>query len=120
MKAVLALTLCLLTSCVGFGSRIPDSLVGEWRYQDKIQSCHYIFNRDGTFRGRVIYRARLISKFAGRWTVQGDTLLYTYVSDVFERIPAGTIDRDRLLSVQNGFFVIEAADGSKRKYVRVR
>jgi hypothetical protein len=120
MKAVLALTLCLMASCAGLRSRSQSSLVGEWRYADKIQSCHYIFNRDGSFRGEVVYHAKLISKFTGRWSIDGNTLLYTYISDELDRIPAGATDRDRLLSIQRESFIIEAADGSKRKYLRIR
>jgi len=52
--------------------------------------------------------------------VRDDVLLYKYVSDALHKIPAGTTDRDTLLSVQREFFIIEAADGSKRKYLRVR
>jgi len=120
MKAVFALTLCLMASCADLPSRYPSSLVGEWRYADKIQGCHYVFNPDGTFRGDVVFHARLISKFTGRWSVRGDTLFYSYVSDALDRIPAGATDRDKLLSVQSEFFIIEAADGSKRKYLRIR
>jgi hypothetical protein len=120
MKAVLALTLCLMASCAGLRSSSPSSLAGEWRYADNIQGCHYIFNPDGTFKGEVVYHARLISKFTGRWSVDGNTLLYTYVSDALGRIPAGATDRDKLLGVERDFFIIEAADGSKRKYLRIR
>lgn len=120
MKAVLALTLCLMASCAGLRWSSPSSLVGEWRYTDKIQGCHYVFNRDGTFKGEVVYHAKLISKFTGRWSVDGDILLYTYVSDALDRIPIGATDRDKLLSVHKEFFIIEAADGSKRKYLRIR
>ena len=120
MKAFLALTLCLMASCAGLRSRSPSSLVGEWRYADKIQACHYFFNRDGSFRGEVIYHAKLISKFTGQWSVDGDTLFYTYSSDELDRIPAGATDRDKLLTVHPDFFIIEAADGSKRKYLRIR
>ena len=34
------------------------------------------------------------------------------------RIPVGTKDRDKLLRIGRDYFVIEAADGSVRKYVR--
>ena len=64
-------------------------------------------------------RKKLISKFTGRWSVDGNNLLYTYTSDALDKIPAGTTDRDKLLSVHEEFFVIEAADGSRRKYLRV-
>ena len=120
MKAVLALTLCLMASCAGLRSRSSSSLVGEWRYADKIQACHYVFNRDGGFRGEVIYHAKLISKFTGKWSVDGDTLFYIYSSDELGRIPAGATDRDKLLSVDRDFFVIEAADGDTRRIFHCR
>ena len=56
----------------------------------------------------------------GQWSVDGDTLFYTYSSDELDRLPAGATDRDKLLSVHPDFFIIEAADGSKRKYLRIR
>jgi hypothetical protein len=120
MKTVFALTLCLLVSCAGWQSNSPSSLVGEWRYADEIKACHYIFNANGTFAGDVVYHRKTISKFTGRWSVEGDTLLYTYVSDALDKIPAGATDRDRLLDVDREFFIIQAADGSKRKYLRIR
>jgi len=120
MKAVFALTLFLMASCAGLRSSSRSSLVGEWRYADKIQGCHYVFTRDGRFKGEVVYHAKLISKFTGRWSVDGDALLYTYISDELDRIPAGATDRDKLLSVHGDFFIIEAADGSRRKYLRIR
>ena len=108
-----------MASCAGLQSRAASGLLGEWRYADKIQSCHYVFKSDGSFSGEVIYRKKLISKFTGRWSVDGKYLLYTYANDLLDRIPAGATDRDKLLRVQQEFFIIEAADGSKRKYLRV-
>jgi hypothetical protein len=119
MRAVLAFMLFLMASCAGVGPSSP-SLVGEWRYADRIQACRYVFNPDGSFEGDVVYRTKLISKFKGRWSVIDDVLLYTYISDALHKIPAGATDRDKVLSVQREFFVIEAADGSRRKYLRVR
>jgi hypothetical protein len=120
MKTVFALALCLMASCAGLRWNSPSSLVGEWRYADKIQSCHYVFNADGTFKGEVIYSAKLISKFTGRWSVHGDALHYIYSADALHTIPAGATDRDKLLRVHREFFIIEAADGSRRKYLRIR
>ncbi|HEV2840909.1 MAG TPA: hypothetical protein VGW39_06265 [Chthoniobacterales bacterium] len=119
MKAALALLCCLLASCAALPSRAATGLLGEWRYADKIQSCRYVFKRDGSFSGDVIHRKKLVSKFTGRWSVDGHDLLYTYTSDALDKIPAGATDRDKLLSVHEEFFVIEAADGSRRKYLRV-
>lgn len=120
MRVVGALMLCLLASCAGLRSSFPNGLVGEWRYADRIQACHYVFNRDGSFEGDVVSRGKLVSKFKGRWSVADDVLHYRYGTDALQKIPAGTTDRDKLLSVQQEFFVIEAADGSRRKYHRIQ
>lgn len=96
MKAALALLCCLMASCAGLQSPAPNGLLGEWRYADKIQSCLYVFRHDGSFSGEVIYRKKFISKFTGRWSVDGNNLLYTYTGDLLDRIPAGATDRDKL------------------------
>jgi hypothetical protein len=120
MKIALVLIACVLASCASLPSDGRDSLLGEWRYADNIQSCRYHFKKDGSFTGEVSYRGNLVSKFTGNWVVQGDRLLYTYISDELGRIPAGATDRDKLLSVQRDSFLIEAADGSRRRYSRLR
>jgi hypothetical protein len=120
MKIALAFVSCLLVSCASFSSGPRNRLVGEWKYADKIQSCRYAFKPDGSFTGEVSYRGELVSKFRGRWAVKADILLYNYTSDALGRIPAGAIDRDKLLSVERDAFLIEAADGSRRRYLRIR
>jgi hypothetical protein len=121
MKIALVLISLLLASCASLPpSDKRGSLVGEWRYADNRQSCRYHFKKDGRFTGEVRERAMLVSKFTGTWTVQGDALLYTYISDEMDRIPAGATDRDKLLSVESDSFLIEAADGSRRRYSRIR
>lgn len=120
MKIALVLISCLLASCACFPSAARDSLVGEWKYADNTQSCRYAFKRDGSFTGEVRYRAKLVSKFTGRWAVKKDVLFYNYISDVLGRIPAGATDRDKLLSVEKDSFLIEAADGNRRRYLRIQ
>ena len=120
MKRALVLTFCLMASCAGVQTTNRNSLVGEWRYTDQTQSCHYSFKGDGTFTGEVMLQKKLISKFKGRWTVNGDALGYTYLSDALGRIPAGAKDRDNLIEIQKDSFLIEAADGSRRRYLRIR
>ena len=121
MKAVLAfISLLSLAACATFDS--PDrarQLVGNWRYLDQVQSCQYSFKNDGSFTGEVKLRKKLISKFKGRWSVRGQTLLYSYVSDALGRIPAGATDRDQLLEIRKDFFVIQAANGERRRYLRM-
>ena len=120
IQQILWVGLFALTSCASFESRAKSTLVGEWDYQDNVQACHYSFHEDGTFSGDVRLKARVISKFAGKWTVRGDQLLYLYTKDVLGRIPPGATDSDRLLRVEKDAFVIQAADGSRRRYQRGR
>ena len=122
MKAVLAfISLLSLAACaiVDSPSR-AQQLMGNWRYTDRVQSCRYSFKSDGSFTGDVRLRKKLISKFKGRWSVRGQTLLYSYVSDALGRIPRGATDRDQLLEVEQYSFVIQAANGERRRYVRIQ
>jgi hypothetical protein len=121
MKAVFALiSLLSLVACATVDSSSRGrQLVGSWRYTDQIQSCQYSFEGDGSFTGEVKLRKKLISKFKGRWSVRGQTLLYSYLSDALGRIPAGATDRDQLLEIRKDSFVIQAANGERRRYMRM-
>jgi hypothetical protein len=121
MKPVLALiSLFFIASCASSGWRSRASLVGNWRYADKTQICQYSFKSDGFFAGEVKYNSKVVSKFTGLWTLKGDALFYTYIHDAFGRIPAGTTDRDRLLEVKKDSFLIQAANGDRRRYSRIK
>lgn len=122
MKAALALILLLsLAACATLESPSRSrQLVGNWRYADPVQSCRYSFRSDGSFTGEVKLRAKLISKFKGRWSVRGQTLRYNYLSDALGRIPVGATDSDQLLEIKKDSFVIQAANGERRRYVRMQ
>ncbi|MFL6584386.1 MAG: hypothetical protein ACJ8KU_07690 [Chthoniobacterales bacterium] len=121
MRCVHFVGLLLLASCVSpAGGHARRQLIGEWRYADRVQRCQYRFAPDDTFAGEVAYRGKRVSQFAGRWSVRGDKLLYRYTSDALGRIAPGSTDSDRLLAVAENYFEIEAADGSRRRYERVR
>ena len=120
MKSLLLLALFLLGSCATAPKDPSIALAGEWLYKDPAQSCRYVFKKDGTFSGEVSQQGEALSRFTGKWTVQGDTLLYEYTGDELGRIEPGTRDRDKLLSTAPGEFVIEASDGSRRTYRRIR
>jgi hypothetical protein len=121
MKAVLALILvAMLPGCATFDRHSRAPFVGVWLYADQVQSCRYSFSGDGTFHGEVRQNAVVISRFAGRWNVKADALLYTYLSDVFGRIPAGATDRDQVLEVSRDSFLIKAANGERRRYRRIQ
>jgi hypothetical protein len=121
MKLVLAAFFLLsLAACASVERQSRAQLVGHWRYADSTQSCDYSFKPDGSFTGQVRHRARVVSNFAGRWTVRKDALHYTYVSDVYGRIPPGATDQDQLLEVKPESFLIKAANGDQRRYRRIR
>ena len=120
MKSLRLLTLFLLVSCA-IAPRSPRvTLAGEWLYKDPVQSCRYVFSKDGTFSGEVTQRGESLSRFTGKWAVEDGALLYEYTADALGRIPPGTRDRDTLLETERDHFVIEASDGSRRTYRRIR
>ena len=122
MKAAVAIiSVLLIAACANVESQSrARQLVGNWRYADEVQSCRYAFSSDGSFTGAVRLRGRLVSKFSGRWSITGQSLHYTYLSDALGRIPAGATDRDELLEVKQDSFVIQAANGERRRYLRTR
>ena len=121
MKTILALfSLLAFSSCATVDHQRKSQLVGNWRYSDATQSCHYSFGPDGSFSGEVTRHAKPVLKFAGRWKIEGNALNYVYLREAFGRIPPGTTDRDQLLEVKNDSFLIRAANGDRRRYLRVR
>jgi hypothetical protein len=121
MKAVLALFLLLaIASCTTIGFPVGPKLVGDWRYSDELQSCRYSFRSDGSFSGGVTRGGKLVLKFVGRWRVERNAVLYVYLSEAQGRIPPGTTDRDQLLELKKNSFLIQAANGERRRYLRER
>ena len=119
MKSLLALTLFLLAACATT-PHPRTALAGEWLYKDPVQSCRYVFRKDGTFSGEVTQHGESLSRFTGKWDVEGDALVYQYTGDALGRIEPGTRDRDKLLKTAPDQFVIEASDGSQRTYRRIQ
>lgn len=120
IKRAALLMLFLMVSCQTRPPATESKLLGEWQYADNTKACRYMFSKDGSFHGEVTYDGKVVSRFVGRWSVQGDTLFYRYTNDALGRIPAGATDRDKLLAISGNSFMIEAADGSRRRYIRRR
>jgi hypothetical protein len=121
MKTIFALlSLLAFSACATVDRQTKSPLVGDWRYSDAMQSCHYSFKPDGSFSGEVIRGAKPVLKFAGRWKIEGDSLHYVYLHEAFGRIPPGTTDRDQLLELKEDSFLIRATNGDRRRYLRVR
>ncbi len=94
-------------------------LVGRWRAANQDQTAEYVFAGDGSFTGWVKAGRATISKFTGKWSVASGAIFYEYTSDAMGAIPPGTKDRDKLVKIAPDFMLIQAADGSERRYVRV-
>ena len=119
LRFALALLALFAASCASTSKNPATKLVGHWRATNQSQTADYIFAADGSFRGSVRSGSTTISKFTGKWTLAGGAIAYEYTSDVFGSIPAGTKDRDRLIELRDGYYIIEAKDGSRRRYVRL-
>lgn len=114
-----ALLILLMTSVAAGAQPKPAQLVGRWRSSDAHLSCEITFAADGTFSGHIDLDREVVSTFAGKWSLSGDKLEYTYTRSSPQNAPLGH-DRDRLIELTKGYYVIEANDGSRRKYLRVR
>ena len=121
LQTVLALTALAFASCASGDSIFARKLLGKWRSTDGRQVAEYVFAPDGTFTGRVVGSdGAIVSSFEGKWALRKGTIHYEYTRDLMGRIPVGTLDRDKLLAPPEDHYMIEAADGSRRKYVRIR
>jgi hypothetical protein len=122
IKMVLTFGAFLVASCASVAEKTESKLIGRWHSVDQRgHTAELSFLGNGTFSGSVSGGdGSLISQFRGRWLLRDGVILYHYSSDKMGRIRVGTKDRDKLLRIGRDYFVIEAADGSVRKYVRAR
>jgi hypothetical protein len=122
IKTVLTFGAFLVASCASVGEKTESKLIGRWHSVDQRgHTAELSFLGNGTFSGSVSGDdGSLISQFTGRWLLRDGAILYHYSSDKMGRIRVGTNDRDKLLRIGRDYFVIEAADGSVRKYVRAK
>jgi hypothetical protein len=119
---VLTLGAFLVASCSTVGEKAENKLVGKWHSSDRSgNTAAYDFLGNGTFSGSVkSEEGAVISQYTGKWRLRDGAILYEYTGDKTGRIRAGTKDHDKLLKIERDYFVIEAADGSVRKYVRAK
>ena len=110
----------LLTCAAAIASPTKDQLIGHWGYGDEKLGSEHTFRADGTFTGTVIKDGNVAWRYAGKWSLVGDILNYEYTESSLERIPVGTTDRDKLIEITKDYYIIEARDGSRRKYSRVK
>ena len=114
------LALCAL-SCAVTPRPTASPLLGHWRSDNnRGQIGEYVFQADGTFRGSVTSSGAVLAKFTGVWSLHDGVINYEYRSDAIGNIAPGTKDQDKLLEMSPEKYTIQAADGSRRIYVRVR
>lgn len=119
LRIALASIALFAAGCASTPKHQEAKLVGHWRAANQRQTAEYSFAPNGTFTGSVKSGATTISKFTGKWALTEGAINYEYTGDALGSIPAGTKDRDRLIELTDGYYVIEAKDGSRRRYVRV-
>ena len=116
----MALGALVMAACSTVGAKAENQkLVGRWRSTDELHVAEYTFLANGTFSGFVASEGSMLSQFTGQWLLRDGAIRYKYTGDKLGRIAPGTRDRDKLVSISQGYFVIESADGRVRKYVRI-
>lgn len=120
VKTILTFGAFLVVSCSTVGQKTEGKLIGRWQTIDRQgNTAAYEFLGNGTFSGSVRSDdGSVLSLYTGKWWLRDGTILYQYTGDKKGRIPAGTKDQDKLLKIDRDSFVIEAGDGSVRRYVR--
>ena len=78
--------------------------------------------KDGSFIGQLTQDEKVLWAYAGKWSLDGDTLNYEYTKSSIDRIPVGSKDHDTLTEITGEYFIIQASgtDGKMRKYVRLK
>ena len=111
--------LCAL-SCAVTPRPSGAPLIGNWRSEHRGQIGEYRFLADGTFNGSVTSNGAVLAKFTGAWSLRDGVIHYEYRSDAIGNIAPGTKDQDKLIEISPEKYTIQAADGSRRIYLRVR
>ena len=102
-------------------SSLEKKLVGEWQHEEKEGvMAHYVFRGNGSYTAELRREAELIRRFEGLWRVDGEMIVYTYISDSLAQVPVGTVEKDQILRISNDSYTIEAGDHLQRTYFRVK
>ena len=96
-----------------------EQLIGRWRTRQAAYSCDWLLRADGTFTADISEHGATISRPIGTWRIESDTLVSVYGGDEFDLIGRGQKDRDRLLEVADGYFILATKQGIRRRYERV-
>ena len=117
IKTLLLLLCCVAASC--FAGPTKEQLIGHWRYIGEHQTCDYTFLNDGTFTGNLVEDGKIVLQYSGKWSLDGDKLLYEFIKCSPEVIATGTTDQDRITDVTPEYYIVETRYYSRRQYSRV-
>lgn len=96
-----------------------EGLAGTWRHKEGSQIATYTFRPDGSFSAEL-KDGDNVRAMEGRWSVEEDMIVYSFISDSLDRIAPGVVDRDKLVRHDENSYTIVAGDGMQRTYWRVK
>jgi hypothetical protein len=123
MKSILSLVLFLfILSLASAASAAPENnwIVGHWRYAEQGRSSDYIYRGDSTFTANVALQGKVVWKFAGTWSIDGDMLNYQYTQSSIPQVPVGKKGGDKLIDISKDYFVLQTVNHEQRRYNRVQ
>lgn len=119
MRTQLLTIYLLLIAASAFAEPSKEQLVGHWRYIGDNQTVDYTFKADDTFTGSITEDGKVVLRYAGKWSLDGDKLKYEFTSSTPEIIAAGTTDQDKITELTRDYYIIETQFYAKRQYSRV-
>lgn len=120
MKTALSTIFLSLIVTFAVARTNKNQFIGHWRYVNESIINDLIFSDHGTFAGTITDDGKITFRFAGTWSLDGETLSYKYTESTLERIPVGTTDRDKLIEITDQHFVVEVGNGARQKYSRIQ
>ncbi len=120
MNRILIILVLFISSMSAYGAteNSDTAIVGDWQLESKGIIYDISFQNDGVFKGRVSRQEKTLWVCAGKWTIKGDRLHYTYTESSLKTIPAGAVDEDELLRVTPVFYETKNRAGETNRYVR--
>lgn len=119
MKIKLLSLLLFSVAASGLAGPTKEQLIGHWRYIGEQQTSDYTFLDDGTFTGDLVEDGKIVLHYSGKWSLEGDKLIYEFTKCSPEVIKAGTTDQDRITDLTPEYYIVETRYYSRRQYSRV-
>jgi len=121
---LVAVAVIFLASCTPHNAILREErpiialeLVGSWKFEDGQGTfCLLHFGKDGMFDGYLVKNSNK-QAFSGTWQLREDRIVYGYATP---GSVAGVKDEDKIIELKPKYFVIEARDGGRRQYNKMR